>query len=115
MAKLARKFQVRVVRDRKVTRDIYERNPERKKDERATPFIVKQVEVTIPESFMVFFPAGHSVWFETREAMVRAGVVENENFVIDLDTGEVAEQQPMLDLEALVARNTRNSAQQVGV
>ena len=94
---------------------MYAPNPERKETPQAAPFVMTQKEEVVPESYMVFFPAGHSVWFETREAMMRAGIVESENFIIDLETGEVEEQQPMLDLEALVARNTRNSATQVGV
>jgi hypothetical protein len=115
MPTLAKRFQVKVVKDRKVMTTQYLPNPERKKDERATPFITKQVETVIPEGFMVFFPMGHSVFFETREQMVRAGVVESENFTIDLDTGEVHQEVKHIDLEKRSASRTMFSDASLGV
>jgi hypothetical protein len=116
----SKRFQIEVLHDRQVLETKYLRNKDKEvheiEDEDgnmiANPnfgknFIeVKEAE-TVPESYMVYFPAGHSVWFRTKADMARAGIVEHANFEIDLDTGLPVEVDRMLDLKQHVMKNTR--------
>ncbi len=113
MAKVRKRFQVRVMKDRRIVETIYARNPE--KAETGIPFITTEAERVIPVSYMVFFPNGHSTWFETKEAMYRAGLTETANFEVDMDTGEAVEAAPQYDLEKVVEAKTRRSSNRIGV
>jgi len=107
MARSAPRFQVKIVKNRKITETILTKNPEFDKD--GVHFLRETRDRVIPESYLVFFPAGHSVWFETRAALEAAGVNDNAQFEIDLDTGLPMEKERVVDLEALVARKTRSN------
>lgn len=104
MAKAPR-FQVEVLRDRTVTVTTHTKNPNKEKDN--TNFIITMVERIIPISFMVYFPGGHSVWYETKADMAQAGIIESENHEIDLETGLPVNPEVIFDLKARVERNTR--------
>jgi hypothetical protein len=117
----AKRFQIEVLHDREVLHTVYKRNKDKDvteiEDEDgemiANPnfgksFIeVKEPEI-VSESYMVYFPHGHSVWFRTKGDMARAGIVESENFEIDLNTGLPIEIERMLDLKQHVIKNTRD-------
>lgn len=107
MARVAPRFQVKTVKNRKITETVLTKNPDFKED--GIHFLRETKERVIPESFMVFFPGGHSTWFETREAMVRAGIIDNDNYDIDLDTGLPMEKSRVVDLENVVNSKTRNN------
>lgn len=116
----SKRFQIEVVYNKELLQTKYMRNKDKNVEEVededgnmiANPnfgknFIeVKDAEI-VPESYMVYFPAGHSVWFRTKADMARAGIVEHENFEIDLNTGLPVEVERMLDLKQHVMKNTR--------
>lgn len=116
----SKRFQIEVVYNKELLQTKYMRNKDKNVEEIededgnmiANPnfgknFIeVKDAEI-VPESYMVYFPAGHSVWFRTKADMARAGIVEHENFEIDLNTGLPVEVERMLDLKQHVMKNTR--------
>lgn len=116
----SRRFQIEVLHDREVHQTRFVRNRDKDVEEIededgnmiANPNFgkklieVKEAEI-VPESYMVYFPAGHSVWFRTKGDMARAGIVEHENFEIDLTTGLPIEIERMLDLKQHVIKNTR--------
>jgi hypothetical protein len=116
----SKRFQIEVVYNKELLQTKYMRNRDKNAEEIededgnmiANPnfgknFIeVKDAEI-VPESYMVYFPAGHSVWFRTKADMARAGIVEHENFEIDLNTGLPVEVERMLDLKQHVMKNTR--------
>lgn len=110
---IAKRFQIKVLKDYKVTRIKMRRNPNKADD--GIPFLTETEEVTLPESYMVFFPNGHSVFFENKTLMAQAGLTEDANFEVDMETGEAVVPPKANDLEALVARKTRNTRQHVGV
>jgi hypothetical protein len=104
MAKPKPRFQVEVLHDREVNMTRYKRVPVEGVPGKYTTEIEKTTEV-VPESFMVYFPAGHSVWFRTREDMARAGLAD-ESVMIDEDTGLPAEPEPVVDYKRAVQRKT---------
>lgn len=106
MARATPRFKVKLVHNREVTETIFSKNPDFKND--GVHFIRKTEKRVIPESYLVFFPGGHSTWFETKEAMEAAGIIDRENYDIDLDTGLPMEKERVVDLEALVNRKTRS-------
>ena len=79
-------FVIHTIKDRKITETVYSVVMT---DEKGKPVlndngqpkrkIVPGYEVTrvVPESYLVKFRAGHSCWFETKEAMAKAGVRED--------------------------------------
>ncbi len=103
----SKRFQIEVITDRKIVDTIYTRNPDRK--ETNVPFVVEQVETIIPESYLVYFPSGHSLWFRSKEQMHAAGIASNANFEIDLATGMAVEPENDPDLKAVVLAKTRNA------
>lgn len=109
MANTAKRFEVEVVRDRKVTRTVYSRDPN--KATTGNNFIKEEIEEVIPESYMVYFAGGHSTMFDSKEAMAAAGIVESANFEVDLDTGLPVEPPKVESLKARVEKNTRHRAQ----
>lgn len=94
---MPKKFEIEVIKNRKVTETIYKKNPDRAVD--GVNFLVEKVERVIPESYMVYFPGKHAVWFETKAQMVKAGIVEDENFEID-DHGLPVEPERIQSLKA---------------
>lgn len=70
---------------------------------KTTGFVPEQVTRTVEESYMVHFPAGHSVWFETKEAMAHAGILEDANTEIDSETGLPVERAGVVDFERINA------------
>lgn len=105
---VSKKFQIEVVKDRAVTSRIYTVGEAGAKGKH-TSLVGKEVTRIIPESFYVYFPGGHSVWFETREKMAAAGILEHANIEIDLETGETIQPPDHVDLKSLVSRKTQQS------
>lgn len=101
---MAKRFEIEVIKNRKVTETIYVKNPDRATD--GVNFLVEQKERVIPESYMVYFPSKHAVWFETKEQMVKAGIVESENFEID-DHGLPVEPERIQSLKAAAISNVK--------
>jgi hypothetical protein len=105
------RFQIEVIKDREVietvkTRNLDKANPE---SEHFGQNFIEEVRTTVhPVSYMIYFPGGHSVWFATKAAMASAGIVENENFEIDLDTGLPVDPKVIVNLKQRVENNTRS-------
>jgi len=104
---VSKKFQIEVVKDRELTSRIY--TVDTSGNSKRSTLSAKTVTRLIPESFMVYFPGGHSVWFETREKMAAAGILEHANTEIDLETGEPVQAPDYVDLKAMVSRKTQQS------
>lgn len=102
---VSKKFQIEVMKDRKVTSKVYTIGTPTKG--KHTSLTQQEVTRTVPESFMVYFPGGHSVWFETREKMAAAGILEHANEEIDTETGEPIRAPDTVDLKALVGKRTQ--------
>lgn len=102
---VSKKFQIEVVKDRSVTSKVYTINRDTKS--KHSLLVPKEVTRVIPESFMVYFPGGHSVWFESRDKMAAAGILEHANEEIDLDTGEPIRAPDTVDLKSLVSKRTQ--------
>lgn len=122
MAKKALRFQIEVLHDREVTEIVRRRNPTRGKEtiinedgeevenlDHRKNFIEEEQTRVIPTSYMVYFPNGHSTWFETKAAMAQAGIVESENFEVDLETGLPVMPHAVMSLKEHVERNTRTT------
>lgn len=103
---VSKKFQIETVKDRSVTSRVYTISEAGAKGKH-TSLVAKEVTRVIPESFMVYFPGGHSVWFESREKMAAAGILEHANEEIDLDTGEPIRAPDTVDLKSLVGKRTQ--------
>lgn len=103
---VSKKFQIEVVKDREVTSRIYTVGTAGAKGKH-TSLVGKEVTRLIPESFMVYFPGGHSVWFESRDKMAAAGILEHANEEIDTETGEPIRAPDTVDLKALVGKRTQ--------
>lgn len=106
----APRFQIEVIHDRKIVETVRRRNKEKQDPESehfGQNFIIEEIERIVPESYMVYFPGQHSVWFETKAAMAQAGIVDNENFEVDLDTGLPVDPKVIINLKAHVEKNTR--------
>lgn len=102
---VSKKFQIEVVKDRTLTSTIYSVDASGKS--KRTSLKAEKVTRLVPESFMVYFPGGHSVWFESRDKMAAAGILEHANEEIDLDTGEPVRAPAGVDLKALVGKRTQ--------
>lgn len=102
---VSKKFQIEVVKNREVTSTVYKTNPNAKG--KSNGLLSEQVTRTVPESFMVYFPGGHSVWFESREKMAAAGILEHANEEIDTETGEPVRAPDTIDLKSLVHKRTQ--------
>lgn len=107
-----RKFQIEVVKDRVVTETVYKRV---KREDGGSALEASEVKRKIAESFMVYFPGKHSVWFESREKMAMAGILEHANVEIDTETGDAISEAPVANLKALVDRNTQELPAQRGM
>lgn len=110
-----KRFQVRIIKNRKMTVKKYAINSGRTKDSPGDAFAITEETVTIPESYMVTFPAGHAVWFESKEAMARAGLTDDANFEIDMTTGEPVHKITTRDLEKQAMGRVRNTLAELGV
>jgi hypothetical protein len=102
---LSKKFQIEVVKDRTLTATVYA--PVKDQSGKHLGMKSEKTSRLVPESFMVYFPGGHSVWFETRAKMAAAGILENANDEIDLETGEPTKAPDYVDLKSLVNKRTQ--------
>lgn len=98
---ITKKFEIEVVKNRKLTETVY-----KKVDGR---LVSETVTRTVPASYMVYSPNGVSVWFETKEAMAAAGITETANFTIDTETGMPVEPVHIPSIKARVESLTRDS------
>ena len=107
------RFQIEVLHNRTITETVYKRNPNPTDTESkhyGFSTIGQEVERVVPESYMVYFPSGHSVWFASKAAMAQAGIVPSENFEIDLDTGMPVDPRVVVDLKRHVEKSTHRRA-----
>lgn len=105
---ITRKFQLEVVRNRKVVETICEYvkdkdDPKHRKLER------KQVERIVPEGYMVYFNGGQSIFVETKEELARMRLLPHHNCDIDEETGEPVTTVAPQDLKANVLRKTQTT------
>jgi hypothetical protein len=105
--RISKRFQIEVIEDRVLSETIMRIEVDAETKHRR--FIREQVERVVPVSYMVYFPGGHSIWCETKNDLARLGLVESENFEIDLDTGLPVQPPKQVDLKARVERATRNT------
>lgn len=98
-----RKFQLEVMHDRRVVEQISAfETIEGGIKQRVT----KSVERVVPESYMVYFPHGHSIWIESKSELARMGLLPHDNIEIDTETGLPVLPPEMPDFKARSARKT---------
>lgn len=103
------RFQIEVIKDRKLTEVVFDKVLD---EVTGKPTLVrKERERVVPESYMVYFPNGHSIWCETKGDLQRLKLTETDNFEVDLETGLPVVPPHKQDLKALVAARTRSSRQ----
>lgn len=111
MSNLSPKFEIVTLKDRVVNRTVYKKEAVAGEEKKFQLVPYKYTE-TVAESFMVYFPGKHSVWFETRAAMAAAGVALDDTEEVDLDTGLPATPPQahnlQRDVESLNERNSSN-------
>src|SRR5215217_7123804 len=102
-----RKFQIEVLRDRKITEQIhsFQKHPDSGVPQR----VISTVERVVPESYMVYFPHGHSIWVENKQELARLQLLPHDNIEIDTDTGLPVVPPQLQDLKALSDRKTVNT------
>lgn len=106
---VTRKFQVEMLRDREVTEHTY---TFQENEVGVKSRVLKQNVRVVPESYMVYFPAGHSVWVETKAELARLALLPGDNIEIDTETGLPVTPPDVPNIKAMVERktaNTRNS------
>jgi hypothetical protein len=108
----SKRFQIEVVKNRKIVETI--RTAEKGKDGKHLGFKTETKERIVPESYMVFFPAGHSCWFETKDALAHAGLIPSANIEIDLDTGLPILPADEIDIKQLVEARTQSNFMSAG-
>jgi hypothetical protein len=99
----ARKFQVEVLTDRVVSETVYERVPSESDPTRNVMLATKRDRI-VPESYMVYFPLGHSIWVETKAELARIGAMPGTEVEVDMETGEIVSQRVVTDLKANALR-----------
>ena len=97
---ITKKFEIEVVKNRKLTETVYNKVDGR--------LVAETKQRTVPVSYMVYSPNGVSVWFESKEAMAAAGITETANFTIDTETGMPVEPVRIPSIKALVENKTRD-------
>ena len=60
----------------------------------------------VPIGYMVYFPAGHSIFVETQEELIRLGFMKGPP-IVDMETGEIMEVGETLSPKEIVQRATR--------
>ncbi|CAB4150615.1 hypothetical protein UFOVP568_49 [uncultured Caudovirales phage] len=98
---ITKKFEVEVIKNRKLTEKVYSKVDGRLEAKTETRIV--------PVSYMVYSPNGTSVWFESKEAMAAAGITDSANFTIDTDTGMPVEPPQVRSIKSLVESKTRDS------
>lgn len=101
-----RKFQIEVLRNRRVTENVcsYEELPSGGKG-----LVTRAQERVIPEGYMVYFPAGHSIFVENKEQLARLDLLESANQEIDEEMGLPVPTQEENDIKQRVLRRTHNA------
>lgn len=110
----SKRFQIEVIENRMLTETIMRVEPVLDADGEKTgrTQIVRDQRVRkVPESYMVYFPGGHSIWCETKADLARLKLTEDENFEVDLETGLPVEPPKHVDLKSRVERMTRSTRQ----
>ncbi len=102
---ITRKFQIEVLKDRRIVEQVsvFEEGADGKKHR-----VVQTTERIVPESFMCYFPGGHSIWVEHKHELARLNLVPDENIEIDTDTGLPVLPPVQNNVKAIVARRTVN-------
>lgn len=100
---ITRKFQIETLRDRKVVEHVYRFEENEQGVKVRTMHTVERI---VPESFMVYFPSGHSIWVENKALLAQYGITEDANVEIDTDTGLPVKPPETNNIKALVARKT---------
>ena len=98
---VTKKFQIEVIRDRKVTEQL---STFVTGEGGVKQRVVEARERIVPESYMVYFPGGHSIWVESKAELVRMGFTPDENIEIDTDTGLPLVPPATLDLKRRAER-----------
>ena len=104
---VTRRFQVEVLRDRRITETVYvfETDEDTKQKQR----VAKTIERVVPESYMVYFPAGHSIWVENKTELARLALRPGDNIEIDTDTGLPVTPPDVPNIKAQVLRKTQQT------
>ena len=101
---VTRKFQLEVMHNRRV---VEQHSAFEEIEGGVKRRVTREVERVIPESYMVYFPGGHSIWVEGKAQLAELGLLPSDNTEIDTDTG-----LPVLppELPDFKARAERKSA-----
>lgn len=105
--RISKRFQIEPIEDRLISETIM--RIEVDEDSKTRRFIREQVDRVVPLSYMVYFPGGHSIWVESKNDLVRLGLIESENYEIDLETGLPVAPPRHVDLKSRVERATRST------
>ena len=104
---VTRKFQIEVLKDRKIVEQVSMFEPI-EGDETKKQRVVRTVERIVPESFMCYFPGGHSIWVEHKHELARLNLVPDANIEIDTETGLPVLPPEQNNVKAIVQRRTVN-------
>lgn len=88
--KLVPLYEVHTLTDRTVTRKVYSREDVLGKNDKrvGSRMTVREETVVLPTSYLVYFPGGHAVAFDTEQDMKDAGINKEEHTLVDRETGE---------------------------
>lgn len=102
-----RKFQIEVIRNRRVTETVssYEELPSGGRG-----LVQRSTERVVPEGYMVYFPAGHSLFIESKEQLSRLGLLESDNQEIDEEMGLPVPGQDRNSVKDRVLKRTHDAS-----
>lgn len=104
---LKMKFEVEPVAERKIIERVAVREEsEDANGKKRAHLRFETKERIIRDGYMVYFPAGHSIFVESHAMLVKLGLAGAPT-VVDMNTGEEVPIQETLSPKQLVERNTR--------
>jgi hypothetical protein len=93
-------YEIHTVKDRKVSRTTYKRVPVEGGKPGQTEMKTETTEAVLPVSYLVYFPGGHAVAFDSVEHMQEAGINMNDDRLVDPESGEIVHNMAPMSLRA---------------
>jgi hypothetical protein len=102
---VTKRFQVEVLRDREITEHVYRFEVDEELGTKQR--VMRTATRVVPESYMVYFVGGHSIWVESKQELARLALMPANNFEIDTDTGLPIKPPDDPNIKANVLRKTQ--------